>query len=252
MKYLKPQKLSVLFLLLMLVGTVSAANYTLISAGKTVSASSVQTAGLEADNVNDGDNGTRWSSNFSEWEWVRIDLGSDQSVDKIVMEWEAAYATGYNIFVVKDGASSWGTPVYVENNGQGGTEEITRSFGTGRYVVIQSMNRATEYGISLFELEVYSDASVAVTWAGSSRLAPTNPEPGTVYNASATDVNYIWYDDQWNFFSPGKFSYDLIEVNENEIKYNTFDITQNAIEIADLKAANAALIARIIALEAKH
>src|SRR5690606_35870306 len=53
----------------------SAAAPTLISQGKPVTASSVENAAFPASNAVDGDPGTRWSSAFSDPQWIRIDLG---------------------------------------------------------------------------------------------------------------------------------------------------------------------------------
>lgn len=40
----------------------------------------------------DGNSGTRWSSAFSDPQWLEVDLGSSQSVRGVTLNWEAAYA----------------------------------------------------------------------------------------------------------------------------------------------------------------
>lgn len=52
-----------------------------------VTASGSENAGLTPD----GNGATRWSSNFADAAWIRIDLGSTIRIDRVVLDWEAAY-----------------------------------------------------------------------------------------------------------------------------------------------------------------
>lgn len=45
----------------------------------------------------DGNLNFRWSSSFEDNQWISVDLGSIKSVSRITLNWEAAYAKGYNI-----------------------------------------------------------------------------------------------------------------------------------------------------------
>src|SRR3954453_5619745 len=45
----------------------------------------------------DGNTGTRWSSGFSDAQWIQVDLGSIQTIGRVVLNWEAAYGKGYQI-----------------------------------------------------------------------------------------------------------------------------------------------------------
>src|ERR1700749_3031161 len=61
-----------------LVATSTAAHAapTLLSQGKTTTASSTENAGTPAADATDGNTGTRWSSAFSDPQWLKGDLGS--------------------------------------------------------------------------------------------------------------------------------------------------------------------------------
>lgn len=100
----------------------------------------------------DGNDGTRWSSAFSDPQWIKVDLGASASVSQIVLKWEAAYATGYRIEFSTDN-STW-TTAYSTTSGLGGTETLNVS-GTARYVRLVSTARATPYGYSLWEFQVF-------------------------------------------------------------------------------------------------
>ncbi|MFF0341352.1 discoidin domain-containing protein [Kribbella sp. NPDC004875] len=108
-----------------------------------------------ADLAVDGNTGTRWASGYDDASWLRIDLGSPTRLGKVVLRWETAYGSGYQI-QVSDDANTWTTAAEV-TNGDGGTDTVwLDTDGTvGRYVRVQGVHRATQYGYSLFEAEVY-------------------------------------------------------------------------------------------------
>jgi beta-glucosidase len=78
-----------------------------------------------------------------------------------VLNWEAAYGTGYRIEVSTD-ATTW-TAIYSTTTGRGGVENLAVR-GTGRYVRMFGTARATGYGYSLWEFEIHGTVdSSAVT-----------------------------------------------------------------------------------------
>src|SRR5690606_20795897 len=103
---------------------------TLISQGKPVTASSVENAGTPASAAVDGDTGTRWSSAFGDPQWIQVDLGASATIDQVVLVWEAAYATAFQIQTSANG-SSWQT-VYSTTTGTGGRSEERRVGKAGR------------------------------------------------------------------------------------------------------------------------
>ncbi|MDT8912392.1 family 20 glycosylhydrolase [Amycolatopsis sp. PS_44_ISF1] len=125
--------------------------------GRPTTASSTETAAFPATDATDGDYGTRWSSAHTDDEWIQVDLGRPRPVDRVKLSWEAAYGTGYEIQTSTDG-TAW-TTVYRTTTGDGGTDEVTGLSATARYVRLQGTARATGYGYSLYEMEVYSTAT---------------------------------------------------------------------------------------------
>ncbi|HIW32934.1 MAG TPA: discoidin domain-containing protein [Candidatus Paenibacillus intestinavium] len=124
----------------------------LLSNVAVVTVSSVQ-APFEKESLVDGNNGTRWASaQGDDNEWVIIDLGQSAHITELVLNWEAAYGTAYRIFVSDDGLSWY--EAYATTTGKGGIENIPLTT-TGRYLKFQGESRATIYGYSLWELEVY-------------------------------------------------------------------------------------------------
>ncbi len=84
-----------------------------------------------------------------------MDLGSVYTIDRVVLRWEAAYGRGYTIQVSSD-ASSW-SDVYSTTTGNGGVDDLTLAApASGRYVRMLGTQRATVYGYSLWEFEVYA------------------------------------------------------------------------------------------------
>ncbi|MFG2167244.1 discoidin domain-containing protein [Micromonospora chersina] len=125
----------------------------LLSQGRPTTASSVEQGATPAAAATDGDPGTRWSSAFSDPQWLQVDLGGTATVDQIELVWEAAYARAFQLQVATDPAGPWQT-IYSTTTGTGGTQTLAVS-GTGRYVRLYGTARATGYGYSLWEFKVY-------------------------------------------------------------------------------------------------
>src|SRR5436309_586087 len=128
------------------------ASTTLLSQGKPATASSTENAGSPASAAFDGNPGTRWSSAFSDPQWIRVDLGANAAISQIVLTWEAAYATAFQVQTSTD-AGVW-TSIYSTTSATGGTQTLNVS-GSGRYVRMYGTARATGWGYSLWEFQVY-------------------------------------------------------------------------------------------------
>ncbi|WP_078883748.1 discoidin domain-containing protein [Streptomyces sp. NRRL S-340] len=139
-------------LLVLLPAPAAQAAPVLLSQGKPVTASSQENYGTPAADAVDGDLTTRWSSAGSDPQWIRIDLGAPAAVSQVVLRWETAYAKAYRIELSADG-TNWST-AYSTTTGAGGTETLDVS-GTARYVRMYGVSRATQYGYSLWEFQVY-------------------------------------------------------------------------------------------------
>jgi hypothetical protein len=104
----------------------------------------------------DGNTITRWASDSSDPQWIQVDLGAVYQIHEVMLNWESAYAVGYEIQVSND-SSNWQT-IYSTTSGIGGIEDL-RVSGRGRYVRMLGTSRTVingaSYGYSLYELEVY-------------------------------------------------------------------------------------------------
>jgi PKD repeat protein/glucose/arabinose dehydrogenase len=173
-----------------------------------VSASSIYGAGLEAAKAVDGNGSTRWSSRFSDPQWLMVDLGATYTVTNVKLYWEAAYGRAYRIEISAD-ATTW-TTIYDTITGDGGLDDITDLSGTGRYVRVFGTARGTKYGYSLWEFEVYGFASAGNSppVAVASASPTTGPTPLTVQfdgrNSSDPDGDPITFD--WDLDSDGAFN----------------------------------------------
>ncbi|MFJ4467960.1 discoidin domain-containing protein [Streptomyces sp. NPDC089424] len=130
----------------------AAAAETPLSQGRTVTSSSDENAGTPARNAVDGDRGTRWSSAPGDDQWLQVDLGVTASVSRVVLDWEAAYGKDYKIQLSQDGAA-WRDAATV-TGGDGAADTVDVS-GQARYVRMQGLTRATPWGYSLWEFQVF-------------------------------------------------------------------------------------------------
>ncbi len=122
-------------------------------------ASSVENEDLTSDNAVDGDLETRWASEYSDPEWILVDLGAAAYVDHIVLNWEFAHSRVYDVQVADDAEGPW-TTVYSTSLGSGGVEEVPVET-VGQFVRMYSYARNTGWGISIFEFEVYGDSNAS-------------------------------------------------------------------------------------------
>jgi hypothetical protein len=176
-----------------------------VALNKTATASSTENAGTPAADAVDGNTGTRWSSAFSDPQWLEVDLGSSQSICQVGLNWETAYATGFQIQVSTDN-STW-TSIYSTTTGTGGNQSLTVS-GTGRYIRMYGTARATQYGYSLWEFQVYTtsggstcgttDAALnkpttasSLESAGFTAAAATDGNTGTRWSSAFSDPQWL-------------------------------------------------------------
>ncbi|MBD0707084.1 MULTISPECIES: glycosyl hydrolase family 8 [unclassified Streptomyces] len=125
----------------------------LVSTGKAVTASSVETSAFGAGLAVDGDTATRWASlEGVDPQWIRVDLGANHTISRVKLDWEDAYGKTYRIQTSADG-TTW-TDVYSTSTGDGAVDDLAVS-GSGRYVRMYGTGRGTPYGYSLWEFEVY-------------------------------------------------------------------------------------------------
>ncbi|HXR71329.1 carbohydrate-binding protein [Actinocrinis sp.] len=171
-------------------GTCGATN---IALNKTAAASSTENASFPAQNAADGNTATRWSSAFADPQWLEVDLGSTQSICGVTLNWEAAYATAFSI-QTSDDNSTW-TNIYSTTTGTGGTQNLSVS-GSGRYIRMLGTARATQWGYSLWEFQVFagsgSGTGSAVTVTASQYAAQNSTgTEATSDTGGGQDVGWI-------------------------------------------------------------
>jgi hypothetical protein len=140
---------------------------TLLSQGKPATASSTEAAGAYlASEAVDGNAGTRWSSAFSDPQWLQVDLGTTSAISRVELDWETAAGKAFEI-QTSDDAANW-TSIYSTTTSTGGTQNLTVN-GNGRYVRMYGTQRTTGYGYSLWEFKVYGGGTTTPT------TPPTTP-----------------------------------------------------------------------------
>jgi hypothetical protein len=106
------------------------------------------------DRAVDGTRDTRWASDWSDDQWLRIDLGSTHRVGRVTLDWERAYGKAYRIDLSTDG-TDWKT-VWSTSSGDGGLDTAVFAGTPARYVRVQGLQRGTDWGYSLYEVGVHS------------------------------------------------------------------------------------------------
>jgi len=188
---------------------VANAGATLLSQGKPATASSTENAGTPASAAVDGDTTTRWSSGYSDPQWLQVDLGASATVTQVVLNWETAYATAFQI-QVSDDAVTW-TSLYSTATATGGTQTLSVN-GSGRYVRMYGTTRATGYGYSLWEFQVYGTTggtgscgttnaalnkpatASSVENAGTAASAAVDGNAGTRWSSAFSDPQWLQVD----------------------------------------------------------
>jgi subtilisin family serine protease len=113
-----------------------------LALNQVVSVSSTQDSSYAGGMAVDGSIDTFWKTarakgkNKLPSEWITVDLGSSVSIGKVILEWNANFATDYSIQISEDN-SNW-TIAAVESNGSGGSDTLTFTSTSARYVKMES------------------------------------------------------------------------------------------------------------------
>ncbi|MBB5609092.1 MULTISPECIES: beta-1,3-glucanase family protein [unclassified Janthinobacterium] len=193
-----------------------------LALGKTAFSSPVEnpqgtTANLAIDGIVSGN--SRWSSAFDDKAWMAIDLYAPTLISQVTLQWENAYGSEYEIQVSND-KNTW-LPVKHITGGKGGVEQITFPTVSARYVRLQGFVRATQYGYSLYEFEVYGPANPGPAPQFSAQPAAVAVTAGQSahFEASVAGNGALTY--QWNRNTdliPGatSASYDIAAVQSSD------------------------------------
>ncbi|MDX3003497.1 PQQ-dependent sugar dehydrogenase [Kribbella solani] len=166
-----------------------------LARGRPAVASSTYLAGREASKAVDGAMTTAWSSARTDPQWLRVDLGSVQLVNRVLLNWlSTSYAKAYQIQVSGSGRT-WKT-VASTVSGDGGTDNVMFSPNYARYVRINATKRAVAGSYySLWEFGVLQDTGAATGIAGKCidvyQAVTANGTPTTLYTCKGA-VNQQW------------------------------------------------------------
>ncbi len=125
-------------------------NFALASQGSSATASSG-----DAGAAIDGNQGTRWESAQTDAEWFLLDMGQSRTFNYFKINWEGAYAKQFQLLASADGETF--SPIYTESNlDHSGWQKIyLETAVTAQYIKYQGIERATQWGQSFYEFEVY-------------------------------------------------------------------------------------------------
>jgi M6 family metalloprotease-like protein len=166
---------------------VSAASNNL-ALNKPVTFSSIETSALTGANAVDGNGSTRWSSAFTDQQYFVVDLGSAYNIERVKISWETALGKNYQIQFSTDNAT-WTTAKDITNN-TSLINDITGLSGSARYVKMNGITRGTPYGYSIYEFEVYGNASVpAVNLAYDKNFVTSSDENSNYTGNKAIDAD---------------------------------------------------------------
>ncbi|WP_237275472.1 basic secretory protein-like protein [Tenacibaculum ovolyticum] len=181
-----------------------------IAIGKTVTASSVEKNEFDLLNVIDNNEGTRWSSNFSDNEWIAVDLESESEVCAVTISWFSCCsimmgAKDYDI-QTSDNGENWKTIKTITDNFD--NFNFIPINKTARHIRIKGIKRSlSNFGYSINELKVFGGDGVITLPPGDSSADLTQPR-GTI-----SDLNND---------SPSNEGVGNLVDNSSDTKYLTF------------------------------
>lgn len=196
-----------------------------IARNKPTVVSSIENTNLSGSKAVDGGTtgDSRWSSAFSDPQWIYVDLGAVYNVTQINLLWEVAYGRNYQLQISND-ATTWTTLQTVTNNTTAGSYlNYPGLSGSGRYVRMYGTVRGTGYGYSLYEFEVFGlpvNTAPTITSNGRGNTAALTLAENTTLVTKVTAA-----DDEAN-----PITYSIVggaDASKFKIDQNTGDLTFN-------------------------
>jgi hypothetical protein len=123
-----------------------------LALGSRATASSVERSAWGPAYAIDNNTATRWSSGFSDPQWLTVDLGKSWEISEVLLRWENAHATAYRVELSTDGRK-W-KQVFSTTDSAGGDVTVQVPKLPARLVRMYGTARSTDYGYSLLEIEV--------------------------------------------------------------------------------------------------
>ena len=195
--------------------SIDSCNSANIALNKSTVASSIEAAGLEAAKATDGNLSTRWSSQYTDPQYIYVDLGKRYDLCNVVLHWETALGQDFKIRV-SDDATNWVDAATITSNVS--YDNYIPIKASGRYVEMYGTKRGTVYGYSLYEFEVYGKQSA------SNCATPVNLYTSDVYETNAT---LHWADN-------GASKYVVQYKTVTAVNWNQTTSTTNSVVLNDL------------------
>ncbi|WP_308798280.1 polysaccharide lyase family 8 super-sandwich domain-containing protein [Agromyces silvae] len=129
-----------------------------LALGRPIVADSTYNPTASAANANDGNLTTRWSSNrqnapYTTERWLQVDLEGVRTINQAVVTWEAATSNDYRIEGSLDG-ETWQELARVQKTSAELKNVVDFAGAEVQYVRVIGLP-VTQYGVSIFEFEVY-------------------------------------------------------------------------------------------------
>ena len=128
--------------------------------GRRVSSTEAESGDVLNTYAVDANPDTRYASRGEDDAYFYVDLGNTEKINKIVIDWEAAYASEYKLQLSMD-AITWTDVAVVQKDAQSKDVITFPYYLTTRFVRFQGVSRATDYGYSFYSFEVYGPKNLA-------------------------------------------------------------------------------------------
>ncbi len=186
---------------------------------KPVTVSSEENAGCLAVNLTDGQTNTRWGSAHRDNEYAIVDLQQVCYIDHIILRWETAYASEYEL-AFSDDQTNWTT--FTHSSAGGVEKQMTRI--RARYIRLTGLQRATQYGTSLYELEAYG--------------RPLTGDPTQVFAIALSATDTVLYQGQTTILTTTAYNYngDILSTNSESLTYPDYGLFTETRTVEDCSA----------------
>lgn len=205
---------------------------------KPVTASSEENAGCLAKGLTDGNLTTRWGSAHNDNEFVIVDLGEPCYIDYLILRWEAAYASEYEL-ALSDDNTNWRA---VKISSAGGVEKVNLASylsaiqsQRARYIRLTGLQRATQYGTSLYELEAYG--------------RPLAGDPSKVFVVALSATDTVLCQGQSTTLTTTAYNYngDILSTSAETLTYPDYGLFTVTRTVGDCSAS-----LTMVVLESEH
>jgi hypothetical protein len=185
----------------------------------------------------DANGTTRWSSAYSDPQWIYVDLGATYNVNRVKITWEAAYGKNYYL-EGSSNASTW-TNIKTITNNTALVNDHTGLAASARYIRIYGTARGTVYGYSIFELEVYGTAGGRLAVREDAELldeASALAYPNPAENNVTVKLAHAWVGGKISLINTSGETLSKDEITSTE---HTFDLANKPAGLYLINISNA-------------